>query len=174
MQNKAVFLDKDGVLTSNKDSSLTLDILPGVVEGLRILQNNGFLLVVVTNQSRIARNEISEQDFLEHMASLRSMLMHKGINIQKAYYCPHHRDGDCGCRKPKPGMVMQAAKENNIDIGSSYAIGDMDSDILLGKNAGCKTIFIKNKFVKEQKLFKEADYCCTNLLEAAHIIAADR
>ena len=152
--NKAVFLDRDG--TINKDKAYLSKIeefeyIPGVIEGLKLLQEAGFLLIVITNQSGIARGYYKEIDFLKLNDWMITDLKKNGINISKVYYCPHHPDGvvgkysiECGCRKPKLGMFESAIKEFDIDIRESYTIGDKIRDSFLCENSQCRGFLISN------------------------------
>lgn len=152
--NKAIFLDRDGTINADKaylSRIKDFEYVPGVIEGLRMLQQVGFLLIVVTNQSGIARGYFTEEDFLRLNEWMLSDLRNKGIEISKVYYCPHHPDGkiekyrkDCVCRKPRLGMYEQAIQEFDIDISHSYAIGDKLRDLALCKTTSCKGYLISN------------------------------
>lgn len=154
--SKAVFLDRDGVL--NHDSgyvfrSADLKILPGVPEALRALKDAGYLLLVVTNQSGIARGMFSEADVAVFHDHLRAEIMRQGgPDFDGIYTCPHHPDGNdpqyaitCQCRKPQPGLIQNAARDFNVDLGSSWMIGDKDSDASAARAAGVRAILIRSK-----------------------------
>lgn len=148
MKNKAVFLDRDGTL--NVDVSYLYKIedlrwIDGAKEALAYLAGKGYKLFVVTNQSGIARGYYT----LEQMNLLHDHMQQEiaacGAHIEKFYYCPHHKDGcvaeystDCGCRKPKPGMLLQAMQEYDIDRERSFLIGDSKRDVEAAENAGIK------------------------------------
>ncbi|MCR5587732.1 MAG: HAD family hydrolase, partial [Lachnospiraceae bacterium] len=127
--NKAVFLDRDGTINVEKNYLYKIEdfvFLPGVIEGLKLLQDAGFLLIIITNQSGIARGYYTEEDFKILNNWMLNKLAENGINITKVYYCPHLPDAkieeyrrDCDCRKPKLGLFYRAIKEYNIDIGKS-------------------------------------------------------
>ena len=149
---KAVFLDRDGTIIEDMEFSVDvseLRPLPGALDALRRLQQAGFLLVIVTNQSGVARglfDEASLRKFHEHLLGL---LRHEGIEVRGIYYCPHYTEGSlkryakaCGCRKPAPGMLLQAAKEHGIDLSQSWMVGDRPCDTEAGRGAGCRTIRI--------------------------------
>jgi D-glycero-D-manno-heptose 1,7-bisphosphate phosphatase len=141
--NKAVFLDRDGVLNFDTGYVSCADnfiLIPGVVEGLTILQSLDFKLVVVTNQSGIARGMFSELDFMALTNHMTELFRRKGISLDGVYFCPHHPDitGICECRKPNPGLVLEAAEALNLDLGCSYMIGDKQSDVTAGISAGVK------------------------------------
>ena len=127
-----------------------------------MINNSGYLCIVVTNQPVIARGDILEEELENIHNKMETLLGEKGAYIDKIYYCPHHPDkgfeGErkelkiiCDCRKPKPGMLLQAAKDFNIDLSNSWMIGDSENDILAGKNAGCKTGLVS----KDEKTFNE-------------------
>ena len=121
-----------------------------------MINDSGYLCIVVTNQPVIARGEITEKELENIHNKMETLLGEKGAYLDKIYYCPHHPDkgfeGEreelkivCDCRKPKPGMLLQAAKDFNIDLEESWMIGDTKNDILAGRNAGCKTGLISDK-----------------------------
>ncbi len=152
----AIFLDRDG--TINKEVNLLnkpeqLQLLEGAAEAIRLINKSDYLTIIVTNQPVIARNLCSIEE-LEHIhATLETMLGKEGAYVNAIYYCPHHPDKgypeerpeykiDCECRKPRPGMLLQAAKDWNIDLSQSVMIGDSNRDFQVGKNAGCKDSII--------------------------------
>lgn len=146
---RAVFLDRDGVLIRKAPEGQYItaweqvEFLPGVGLALRKLKQNGFLLIIVTNQSAVARNELPV-DILE---SIHKRMQHRleleNAGIDGIYYCPHDRDGNCDCRKPRPQMLLQAADEHGIDLQQSWMVGDAASDIQAGRTAGCRTIWLR-------------------------------
>ena len=155
-KQKAVFLDRDGTL--NKYVGFLRDIdefklLDGVADAIKAVNNSGYLAIVVTNQPVIARGEVTVQQLEEIHNKMETLLGLEGAYIDSIYYCPHHPhkgyEGeitelkfDCDCRKPKPGMLMQAVKDFNIDLNGSWMIGDSENDIRCGINAGCRTVLI--------------------------------
>ncbi|PID58986.1 MAG: hypothetical protein CR986_07215 [Ignavibacteriae bacterium] len=159
MKKKAVFLDRDG--TINEDSGYIgnpnlIKLLPGVAEGIKILKDElNFLIVVISNQSGVARGYFTVKDVLEVNKRLNEILISEDTKIDHFYFCPHHPDfnseEECNCRKPSPKMVLDAAKKLNINLDNSYFVGDKFSDILCGKNAGVKTILLKNS-INEKKI----------------------
>lgn len=171
-KNKAVFLDRDG--TINKDKRYVfqiedLEILPGAVNGLKKLQALGYKLIVVTGQSGIARGYYTLQDAEKFDEELSRYLKGWGIIIEKFYRCPHHPDftGECDCRKPKTGLVTEAAKEFDVDLRQSLFVGDKDSDVVLGQNCEGMTFWIRNDMYP---LMTEPDYIVKNLEEMADIV----
>lgn len=140
-KKRAIFLDRDGTINEDKGYTYKIEdlvILPGVIDGLRLLQNK-FLLIVVTNQSGVERGYYTEKDVEKFNNYLYLTLAKEGIYIDDFYYCPY-LEGEC--RKPNIGMLIQAQKDWNIDLSKSYLIGDKESDVLAGKRVGCKTILI--------------------------------
>ncbi|MBN2773442.1 MAG: HAD family hydrolase [Prolixibacteraceae bacterium] len=140
MKNKALFLDRDGVINIEKNYVYKIsdfEFMPEIFQITREYQEQGFLIFVVTNQAGIARNFYTEEDVIKLNNWMVEKFREKGINISKVYICPHHPDftGECECRKPKPGMILEAIEEFNIDPQKSVLIGDKKSDILAGKNA---------------------------------------
>lgn len=154
MCNKAIFLDRDGTINVEKHYLYKVEefeFLPDVIEGLRILQNAGFLLFVLTNQSGIARGYYTEEDYHTVNNWMVDKLRNRGIRISKVYYCPHLPDAtivrfkqDCDCRKPKLGMFNQAIKDFDLDIGQCYAIGDKLRDCEICLHTSCKGFLIGN------------------------------
>lgn len=153
-RKKAVFLDKDGTLIEdvpyNVDPAL-IRLSPDCLIGLSHLQAEGYLLVIISNQSGVARGYFEASALLKVEGQLNALLARAGITLNGFYYCPHHPDGvidvlaiDCDCRKPAPGLLLKAAEELNIDLNASWMIGDILNDIEAGNRAGCKSILIDN------------------------------
>ena len=142
---RAVFLDRDGTISEDVNYCSSVEdfhILPTVPEAIRLLNDVGFKVVLITNQSGISRGYFTEAILAEIHAEMESELAKYGAFIDAIYYCPHHPDDGCGCRKPKPGLLTKAAEELGIDLKFSYMIGDMQKDIDVGKAVGCKTVLI--------------------------------
>jgi len=143
---KAAFLDRDGVI--NEDFGYVgkiedFEFKEGIFELLELLQKLGFTLFVVTNQSGIARGYYNENDFYKLMEWMKDELQKKGIEIKDVQFCPHHPDitGECECRKPKPGMILDLAKKYDVDLKNSIMIGDSKRDIEAAKRAGIEKTF---------------------------------
>jgi D-glycero-D-manno-heptose 1,7-bisphosphate phosphatase len=139
--NKALFIDRDGVINIDKVHAYKIEdfvFTEGIFDLCRKYMDSGYLILVITNQAGIARGLYSEEDFLRLTAWMEEQFLEKGILISKVYYCPHHPDvtGPCECRKPKPGMILRAIKEFNLDIKQCVLIGDHDSDLEAGRRAG--------------------------------------
>lgn len=155
-KQKAVFLDRDGTLNRYVGFLRNIDdfeLLDGVADAIKAINNSGYLAIVVTNQPVIARGEVTVQQLKEIHNKMETLLGLEGGYIDAIYYCPHHPhkgyEGEipelkfnCDCRKPKPGMLIQAAKDFNIDLSKSWIIGDSENDIRCGINAGCQTALI--------------------------------
>lgn len=176
--HKAIFLDRDGVI--NEDADYThkiadLKFIPHSIEGLKLMQEAGYKLIIITNQAGIAKGKYGEEDYFSFRDEMHKRLGENGIEITAEYFCPHHLDGtiekytiDCPCRKPKSGMLEQAAKDFDLDLKECWMIGDMPSDIQAGKNAGCRAIQVMSG--KEKIYSDEADFCTEDLLKAANYI----
>jgi len=185
MNNCAVFLDRDG--TINYDTGYIgnpeqVQLYKGVPEGISELRSQGFKIIVVSNQSGIARGLISKED-VEAVNNKINELLEKGnAKIDEFYYCPNHpafnNADECACRKPSPKMIFQAAKDWNINLKKSYFIGDTFVDVECGINAGIKTILLKNTLKGNeisllQTLGKNPTFIADNFSEACKFIIKD-
>jgi len=144
---KALFLDRDGVINIEKDYLYKVEdfeFVDGIIDLCKFYQELGYILIVVTNQSGIARGYYSEDDFNRLTSWMIEEFSKYGIEIKKVYFCPHHPDinGECSCRKPQPGMLFDAAKDFNIDLEDSILIGDKQRDIDAAINAGLKFTYL--------------------------------
>ena len=154
MDNKAVFLDKDGTLIDDVPYNVNPDLIrlsKNSVEGLKLLQDAGYLLVIISNQAGVAYGYFQESALSLVSTQLNKLLGEYDIKLNGFYYCPHHAQGTvnaftekCDCRKPEPGMLFKAADDLNIDLSASWMIGDILNDVEAGNRAGCKTILIDN------------------------------
>jgi len=146
-KKKAIFLDRDGVINIKKDdyvkSVKELEIFPDIGEEILKLKMKGFLIIVITNQSVINRKIITIKELEKIHLTIQKYLVKKKTSIDKFYFCPHKPNENCDCRKPKPGLILQAMNEFSIDASKSWMIGDSKTDIQAGKKAGCKTILLK-------------------------------
>jgi D-glycero-D-manno-heptose 1,7-bisphosphate phosphatase len=182
MSDKAIFLDRDDTLIedpgyiSSPDQVKVLDLVPAALIELKAL---GFKLIVVTNQSGIARGILTEKTLNVIHDRLCAILAEKGAFIDRIYFCPYHPDGvipkyrkESNDRKPNPGMLLTAAKELDIDLSQSWCIGNSSRDVEAGRRAGCKTILIDGPSHKQQTITNAvpADYRGINLKEAVNII----
>jgi len=144
----AVFLDRDGVLVVEKDFIVDpddIEFYPRTIKALAAIKNK-YLKVVVSNQSGIARGFFSSEDVERFDIELSKRLSEKGIVIDAWYFCPHGPEDDCPCRKPRPGMILEAARKMNIDLKNSWIIGDKSSDIGAGKASGIKTVLVNTGY----------------------------
>lgn len=179
-KQRAIFLDRDG--TINKYVGFLRDIdrfelLEGVPEAIKKINESGYLAIVVTNQPVIARGEVSERELQEIHNKMETLLGQYGAYVDAIYYCPHHPDKgfwgerselkiDCDCRKPKPGMLLRAAEKYNIDLNASWMIGDGECDMAAGKAAGCHLA----RIYSEGKAAQEAEVNSFSLLDAVEKI----
>jgi len=139
--NKALFLDRDGVINIDKRHLYLKEefvFTPGIFDLCKKYLEAGYIILVITNQAGIAKGLFTKEDFLKLTDWMIGQFLNNGVIISKVYYCPHHPDitGFCECRKPNPGMILQAVKEFNLDISECVLIGDMESDIEAGRKAG--------------------------------------
>jgi histidinol-phosphate phosphatase family protein len=142
--SRAVFLDRDGVINRRPPEGDYITrwedfhILPGVAEGISLLNHAGFSVIVVTNQRCVAKGQITEADLQKMHERMTDVLARAGAKIDETFYCPHDIEPPCDCRKPAPGMLLSAARSRGIDLRASWMIGDSDNDVQAGRNAGCK------------------------------------
>ncbi len=182
MPHKAVFLDRDGTLIEDPgylgDPS-GVRLLGGADVALKAFAKAGYRLIVVTNQSGIARGLFSEETLGTIHAELQRQLDERGVRLDAIYYCPHHPEAKleayrrvCDERKPEPGMLLRAAAEMDLDLAASWMIGDSARDIEAGRRAGCRTIFVRP--MTEANIpgrnTIQADYDVHNLVQAARVI----
>ena len=153
-KQRAIFLDRDGTINRYVGFLRDIDemeLLPGAAEAIRRINRSGYLTVVVTNQPVIARGEVTWEELDEIHRKLETLLGQEGAYVDDIFICPHHPDKgfagerpeyktECDCRKPKPGLLLQAAEKYNIDLAASWMIGDSDSDVQAGEAAGCRTV----------------------------------
>ena len=173
-KKKVVFLDRDG--TINVDSGFVCqwedwEWIAGAREGMKRLQEAGFLLAVVTNQTGIGHGLYTEEDMQKVHKHMEGELVREGIKLAAVFYCPHRRDGGCGCRKPATGMIEQAERLlGPIDYEQSWMIGDKVADVEMGKRKGMRTALIRSHYWQEDDIDKQPDIVVDSLLEAAERI----
>ncbi|HJW56765.1 MAG TPA: HAD family hydrolase [Burkholderiaceae bacterium] len=183
---RAIFLDKDGTLVEDVPYNVNPErvvLCPHAVDGLRLLQQQGYALIVISNQAGVAKGYFSETDLLQLQRHLTLLLQEHDIALSGLYYCPHSPDGSiapyarhCRCRKPMPGMIIKAAREHDIETARSWMIGDILDDVEAGHRAGCKAVLIDNGNETEWKhgQFRTPDLVVRDLhAAAAAIVAAD-
>lgn len=180
----AIFLDKDGTLIQdipyNVDPS-RIEWMPGALAGLQQLQSAGYRLIVVSNQSGVARGFFPEVALQAVAAELQQRLAQADLVLTGFYYCPHHPEGviepyrkDCTCRKPAPGLILRAAAEHHIDLQRSWMIGDILHDVEAGRRVGCQTVLLDNGHETEWNLspLRSPHMVASTLQDAAQQICA--
>jgi D-glycero-D-manno-heptose 1,7-bisphosphate phosphatase len=173
--NKAAFLDRDGVINQKAPTEgeyITrweeMHFLPGVADAIVLLNRAGFRVIVVSNQRCVAKALLTISDLESIHERMCRELAAKGARIDGVYYCPHEEQPPCGCRKPEPGMLFAAANEHEVDLPSSWMIGDSEKDVEAGRSAGCRTIRIVRAAASTDG---GADAYARSLLEATqHIL----
>lgn len=169
-----VLLDRDGTLLVEKNylsSVEEIELLPGAVEGLRLLRDAGFGLMVITNQSGIARGKLTLDTLAAIHAELQRQLAVGGVRIDAFYHCPHAPEDLCECRKPAPLLARRAAADFGFDLERSFVIGDKPCDIELGKNCGARTILVRTGYGREYEAAGlAADVVVDDLKEAARYV----
>ncbi len=170
----AAFLDRDGTVIVEKEYLSDPDgveLLPGAAAGLKLLRKRGFLLVLVTNQAGVGRGYYGEEAVTAVNARLHDLLLGAaGIALDGVYYCPHHPDAGCRCRKPAPGMLEQAVRDLRIDLERSVVIGDRPSDVELGRLCGGGGILVRTGYGAAH----EESGACTPVFVADDLLAAAR
>jgi len=175
MKRRAIFVDRDGVLndlvydekegrTSSPVSAKELRVFPFVAESVKKLKDMGFLIIVISNQPGVAKRQFTQAELKRMSSKIGRELASKGTSLDAEYYCLHSPDGlvkelrvTCECRKPKPGLLLKAAKEMSIDLPGSYFVGDGLIDVEAGKKAGCKTILVGHMTTFLAKMIEERD-----------------
>ena len=180
-KQKCIFLDRDGTINVEKNflnDAAELELLPGAAEAIGKINHSEYLTVLITNQPVIARGECSFEGLDEIQKKLSTLLGREGVYLDGTYFCPHHPDSGfagevpalkfrCRCRKGKAGMILEAARDLNIDLENSWMIGDKTSDIKCGKNAGTKTVLLETGSAGSDGRFDiQADMVCPDLAEA--------
>lgn len=183
--NKAIFVDKDGTLLEDVPYNVDperMALSQGAATGLPLLHASGYRIIVVTNQSGVARGMFAEEALTGVESRVRALLADLGVPLAGFYYCPHHPAGtvpgysfSCSCRKPAPGMLRRAVGEHRIDLGASWMIGDILDDMEAAHMAGCRALLIDNGNETEWRTEYEPrrpDFIANDLAEAALIIAS--
>ncbi|MFL5244220.1 MAG: D-glycero-alpha-D-manno-heptose-1,7-bisphosphate 7-phosphatase [Gemmataceae bacterium] len=182
MRNRAVFLDKDGTLIEDVPYNVDprhMRLLPGAIDGLRKLDAASYQLIVISNQSGVARGHFPIDALIPVEDRLRELLAEASVPLTGVYFCPHHPDGvvadysvSCFCRKPESGLILQAADEHAVDLTRSWLIGDILDDIQAGNGAGCKTVLINNGHETEWLFSRQRRpfHVAVDLSEAADMV----
>lgn len=189
MKNRAVFLDRDGTIAEEVgylDHPSRFRLLPGSAHAIRLLNDNGWKVVVVTNQSGVARGFFSEEMVGQVNDLMRSELAAAGARVDGVYYCPHHPSSgvapyvvDCDCRKPKPGLLLQAATELNIDLGQSWMVGDRYGDVAVAHAASVQSALVLTGYGRDEweargKIWvHQPDLVAEDLLEVARKLVSE-
>ena len=173
----AVFLDKDGTLINdvpyNVDPTLVA-LSPGAGPGLRRLAGLGYRLLVISNQPGLALGRFDEAALHAAWRQLQRLAWDEGVRLEGFYYCPHHPDEGCGCRKPKPGLLLAAAREHGVDLAASWMMGDILNDVEAGRRAGCHTVLIDNGHETEwaRGPMRTPDFIAPDIDMAARMVGA--
>jgi D-glycero-D-manno-heptose 1,7-bisphosphate phosphatase len=170
-QNSVIVLDRDGTIVIDRhylSDPADLEFMPGAAESLRWLHENGYRLVIVTNQSGVGRGMFSLDHLNKIHGRLIEMVRSAGARLEGIYYCPHTPENGCSCRKPAPGLLIQAAFELGFDPSSAVVVGDKLTDIEFGKQAGAITILLATSPPPPNSVMP--DYIASNLLEATRTI----
>jgi D-glycero-D-manno-heptose 1,7-bisphosphate phosphatase len=192
-RNRAVFVDRDGVLndlvcdetegrSSSPVSARQLRVFPFVAESVKKLKDMGYLVIVISNQPGVAKRQFTRAELRRMNAKIRRELASKGTSLDGEYYCLHSPDGlvkelrvSCDCRKPKPGLLLKAAKEKDIDLARSYFVGDGLIDVEAGRRVGCKTILVGHMTTFLSKMMEEwnatPDYMTHTLKDVPALIS---
>jgi D-glycero-D-manno-heptose 1,7-bisphosphate phosphatase len=154
---KAAFVDRDGVINQKAPDGKYVTrwedfhFLPGVTKGINQLNRAGFQVIVVTNQRCVAKGLLSEIELRDLHRRMSEHLAREGAKIEAIYYCPHEVEPPCSCRKPAPGLLLEAARSRDLDLSFSWMIGDSDTDIQAGKSAGCRTARVSAVEAEEEE-----------------------
>ena len=172
VKKKCVFLDRDGVVNRSDiikgkpfapTQSQNFIFLPKVKQAIKLLKENKYLVIIITNQPDLSNGKMSKSEF-----NLMTEKINKTTAVDDLIYCPHLESDNCKCRKPLPGMILHAAKKYNIDLKRSFMIGDRKKDIEAGQKANCKTIYIQRKYIEKPP--KDFDFIFNTLYSASNFI----
>jgi len=175
MSKRAIFLDRDGTVTigvptyERVDSLNKVELLPQSIEALKILAHLDYLIFFITNQAGLSEGLITIDEFNQIHGKVLNLIEPSGITVTQTYLCPHGENDNCDCRKPKPKLLLDAAREHDIDLTESWMIGDRPSDVMTGVHAGTRTILVRTGVPTVES--DQATATLPSLLEAAQLIA---
>jgi D-glycero-D-manno-heptose 1,7-bisphosphate phosphatase len=181
---KAVFLDRDGTLIEERNylsRPEDIQLFPNVVQALKLLKKNGYKIIIVSNQSGVARGYFTLDEVKYINLELENTFLKLGVSIDATYFCPHHQDGkipeftmDCDCRKPKRGMALQAQRDFNLELAQCFMVGDKESDIEFGIGFHSKAnVLVTTGYGIKQMTKTKADYVANDILSACKWICND-
>ena len=177
MQHKAVFLDRDGTINVDRDdyvkSVAELIVFPHAGKSVKTLNDAGFEVYVISNQQCIGKGIASEEDLMAIQREVSRQVEADGGKISGFYYCRHLASENCSCRKPQPGLILQAAGEHDIDLKNSFMVGDTERDSMAGKNAGCKSVLVLTGMLTREEAESSPshpDFVAEDLAEAVDYI----
>lgn len=173
---RLILLDRDGTVNVERHYLSTpgeVALCPNAADGIRRMRELGFVVAVVSNQSGLARGYFTEATLTEIHQRLASLLAEQGADVDAFFFCPHHPDDRCDCRKPMPGMALRAATQFGADLGQSYVIGDKACDIALGRAVGATPILVRTGYgASEYERISPRPIVVDDLLAAAKLIAS--
>ena len=182
--NRALFLDRDGVINIEKNYLFKIEeciFIKGIFEICRFFQQNNYYIIIITNQAGIAKGYYTEKSFHDFTNWMDSEFKQRNIEIAKVFYCPHHTEGkiekyriNCDCRKPNPGMIFNAKTTFNLDLQKSLLIGDKESDIESGINAGLGVNFLLKGYKNTNYKNTKANYVLNSLYDLKSIVIQDK
>jgi D-glycero-D-manno-heptose 1,7-bisphosphate phosphatase len=174
MERPYILLDRDGTVIAEKhylSDPAQVELLPGAADGLRLLQEAGYGLVLITNQSGIGRGMFTQQDLERVHARLEELLAAEGVHLDGIYSCPHAPEEDCDCRKPRTKLVRDAARDFGFNLTETWVVGDKLADIDLARNAGARSILVRTGYGQDAEAKgAKADVVVDGLREAAVVI----
>ena len=171
---KVIFLDRDGTIIveppdEQVDSLEKLELIPGVIQGLRLLQNRGYILVMVSNQDNLGSSAYPNEKYEIVQNKLMRLLNGEGIQFNAIFICPHNANENCNCRKPKTGLVDEFIRTNKVDLSHSFVFGDRETDVQFARNIGCKAV----RLTSDEST--KADFKTESFIEACrYIVRSDR
>ena len=175
----AFFLDRDGVINQNAKEHdyiktwKEFKFYSNTLDALKMIQKSKIPTFIITNQRGISRQLMNEDDLTDIHTKMLAEIINYGGNIKEIYVCPHGHEDECKCRKPNPGMILQAAKEHSINLDEAVLIGDTKSDILAGQAAGCKTVLVRTGHGDKQDVASweiKPSYICKDLSSAVNLL----